>query len=210
MKNAQLFIALIVIISLFSCEKQETRIACVGDSITEGAGIKIQSKSSYPVVLNDLVGENKSVLNCGRSGATLMKTGDLSYWNCMEFYDVFAFKPHVIVIKLGTNDSKDYQWDAQKYEADYQAMIDTFSTIVTNPEIYVCLPVPAFQKRWDISDSTINAQVIPIIKRIAKQNDLKIIDLNAGFKGKGELFPDGIHPNEEGAKLMAEMIAEQL
>ncbi len=210
MKKLQILTVLIALIALVSCQPKQVKIACVGDSITEGVGTKVQSQSSYPVILNSLVDENSTVLNCGRSAATMMKEGNLPYWNCMEFYDIFAYQPDKIIIKLGTNDSKDYQWDAAKYEADYQAMIDTFNTIPTKPEIYVCIPVPAFEKRWEINDTTINEQVIPIIKKIAIKNNLKVIDLNTGFIGKGEYFPDGIHPNEEGAKMMAKMVADQM
>ncbi len=205
-----LFIPIVLLIVLFSCQQKEIKIACVGDSITEGYGVKNQSKSSYPVLLNNLVGKDTTVLNCGRSAATMMKDGDLPYWKCMEFYDVFAYKPDIIIIKLGTNDSKDNLWNAKKYEEDYQAMVDTFKTIPSHPKIYLCLPIPAFEHRWLINDTTINEQIIPIIKNIAEKNKLHVIDLNSGYKDKGKFCKDGIHPNEQGNEIMAEMVHDQL
>ena len=68
-----------------------TKIACVGDSITEGAGLVWQSKTSYPVILDSILGSKYSVLNLGRSATTLQRKGDFPYWTAKEFYDVFEF-----------------------------------------------------------------------------------------------------------------------
>ena len=42
-----------------------------------------------------------------------------------------------------------------------------------------------------------------MIKKVAKKNKLPVIDLHSAMDGMPELFPDHIHPNEEGAKVMA-------
>lgn len=200
-------ILLVLAISLSSCA---TRIACVGDSITEGSGIKQQSKDAYPAVLNELLGTKYEVLNAGQSAATLQKKGDLPYWNCNEFSNVFAFKPTVIIIKLGTNDTKPQNWNPIHFEADYQAMIDTFRTIKSNPKIIICKPVPVFGTRWGINDSTLTIGVIPAIERLADKNKLQVIDLYNGMINEKSNFPDDIHPNASGARRMAEIIAKSL
>ncbi len=187
-----------------------TRIACVGDSITEGAGIKNQSKQAYPVVLNEILGDRYTVLNAGRSAATLQKSGDLPYWNCNEFSNVFAFKPSVIVIKLGTNDTKPQNWNSVAFEKDYQSMIDTFQTISPRPKIVLCKPVPVFGTRWGINDSTLVYGVIPTIEKLSQKNKLEVIDLYQGMKEEKSNFPDDIHPNAKGAAKMAKIISSQL
>jgi alpha-L-fucosidase 2 len=207
MKNILITIAILSM--LISCQTKR-KIACVGDSITEGAGIPIQSKDAYPAVLQNLLGPKYLVFNAGRSGATMLKKSDLPYWNCNEFANVFAFQPHEIIIKLGTNDSKVHNWNAENYEKDFQSMIDTFNHILHKPKIYVCLPVPAFKMQWAIDDSVISNQIIPIIRRLETKNHFKIIDLNTPFKNDQKMFPDGIHPNEDGAAKMAKEIFEQL
>lgn len=206
-----IFGLLIVAIGLISCtEKKEIKIACIGDSITEGSKIAIQSKYSYPVQLDSILGDGYSVLNCGRSGATLLKKSNLPYWDCNEFYNVFAFEPDVIVIKLGTNDSKPFNWNEAAYSLDLQSMIDTLNTISTKPKIFLCLPAPAFNHAWGINDSVIQAGVIPTIQKLALTNNLSIIDLNKPLMNHVEVFPDSIHPNEVGAKMMAEIVAKNL
>jgi len=187
-----------------------TKIACVGDSITEGYGLACQSKTSYPVVLDSLLGPGYSVLNLGRSATTLRKKGDFPYWTCKEFYDVFAYQPDIIIVQLGTNDTKTQNWDSTSFANDYQALIDTFKTIPTNPKIYVCLPVPVFKSKWTINDSTLTKWEIPIIKKLAEKNNLPVMDLHGQMSGDEKYFFDGIHPNEEGAKIMAEVIARDL
>ncbi len=187
-----------------------TKIACVGDSITEGYGLACQSKTSYPVVLDSLLGPGYSVLNLGRSATTLRKKGDFPYWTCKEFYDVFAYQPDIIIVQLGTNDTKTQNWDSTSFANDYQALIDTFKTIPANPKIYVCLPVPVFKSKWTINDSTLTKWEIPIIKKLAEKNNLPVMDLHGQMSGDEKYFFDGIHPNEEGAKIMAEVIAHDL
>lgn len=193
-----------------SCSDKTMRVACVGDSITEGSGLARQSKTGYPVVLDSLLGQKYAVLNCGRSATTLQQKGDFPYWIAKEFSNVFVYRPQIIVIKLGTNDTKPQNWNEARYEKDYQALIDTFNTIPTRPRIYLCLPAPAFKVRWGINDSTIVNGVIPAVKRIAEKNHLTVIDLHEGLKDQSVNFPDNIHPNEKGAKVMAAIIAKSI
>ena len=140
----------------------------------------------------------------------MLKKSDLPYWKCNEFYNVFAFQPDVVVIALGTNDSKNFNWNATAYESDFQCMLDTLKTLPSQPTVYVCLPPPAFRMAWSIDDSVITAGVIPIIEKLKEKNNFKVIDLNSRMRGQPEVFPDGIHPNEQGAKVLAGIVAEGL
>ena len=209
MKNSYflLFLSLLIMVG---CSDKVLRIACVGDSITEGYGLAVQSKTSYPVMLDSILGPKYAVLNSGRSATTLQKKGDFPYWICKEFSNVFVYKPNIIIMKLGTNDTKPNNWHADKYEQDYQAMIDTFKTISSKPEIYVCLPVPVFKTKWGINDSTVVHGIIPIIEKLAKKNKLSVIDLYKGMNNEGVNFFDSIHPNEKAVKMMAAIIAEKI
>lgn len=194
----------------FSCSKNLTRIACVGDSITEGYGLACQSKTAYPVVLNSILGPTYAVLNSGRSATTLQKKGNFPYWTCKEFTNVFVFRPDIIIIKLGSNDTKPENWHADAFAKDYQALLDTFNTIPSKPKIYLCLPVPAFKTVWGINDSTVTNGVIPIIKKLASDNHLQVIDLYHPMKNQSANFPDAIHPNEAGVKEMASLIVKAI
>ena len=209
-KNLIKIFLVAAIIVLTSCTENVIKIACVGDSITEGYGLAEQSKTSYPVVLDSLLGNKYSVLNCGRSAATLQKKGNFPFWICKEFSNVFAYNPDIIIVMLGTNDTKTENWNAANFEKDYKALIDTFKTISTNPKIYLCLPVPVFKTVWTINDSTVVNGIIPIIKRVAKENDLPVIDMYNSMKDQSKNYIEGIHPNEKGAKVMAQIFAREI
>lgn len=209
--RAILFNFSLAILVLQSCTSNPTVIACVGDSITAGAKHKNQSATAYPKVMGDLLGDDYSVVNLGRSGATALKAGNLPYWNCKEFSNVFAVKPDIITIKLGTNDSKPFNWNAEGFKESYQSLIDTFQTISPTPKIHLCLPVPVFEhSQFKIDGKIVDDEVIPIIETIASENNLPIIDLYQPFVGKGDLVPDGVHPEEEGAAILAEIIAKEV
>ena len=91
------------IASLTTAEQTDKiRVACVGDSITFGAGVKERNKNSYPKVLAGLLGEKYDVRNFGVNGATLLKKGNKPWWKLRAFKDATAFKPNVVIIKLGT------------------------------------------------------------------------------------------------------------
>lgn len=180
------------------------RIACVGNSITFGAGIENRDRFAYPAQLGSLLGPAADVRNFGFSGRTLLRRGDYPYWNEHAFSDAMAFEPSIVIIKLGTNDSKPQNWKyADDFIRDYQALIDTFSTLPSHPGIFVCDPVPVFQDRWGIRDSVVRDGIIPRITTIGRNRHVRIIDLYRPLKPHGDLFPDGVHPDAAGANLMA-------
>lgn len=208
MKNLGVIAIFLLVVA--GCSEKIIRIACIGDSITEGAGIKYQSRYSYPAQLDSLLGNRYQVLNSGKGGTTLQKEGDSPYWNTKEFANTFMFEPDILIIKLGTNDTKPQNWNRERFEMDYQSLLDTLLTIETAPKIYMCVPVPVFGNQWGINDSTLVQGVIPSIIKIATSNQIPLIDLNTPLLYDEEFFPDEIHPNEAGAKKVATIIANFL
>jgi len=210
MKNYMFLFAVMLSLALFSCSPGPVKVVCVGDSITEGSGLEVQSKTAYPVALGKLLGDDYSVLNFGRSATTMNRNGDFPYWIAKEFSNVFAALPDIIVIKLGTNDTKPENWNADDFMNSYQSMIDTFNTIASKPKIFLCYPVPVYEIKWGINDSTVMAGVIPAMDKLAARYNLPVIDLYHGLQNQAGNFPDGIHPNEQGAANIAKLIAEEL
>jgi lysophospholipase L1-like esterase len=186
---------------------QTIRVACIGDSITYGYSIKNRIKDSYPAQLGRMLGEKWQVRNFGVSGATMLKKGDLPYWDQQAFKDALAYNPNVVIIKLGTNDTKPQNWKYKdQFAADYADMIDRFAELPSKPRIWICKPVPAYGERWGISETIIKNEAIPLIDRIAHNKNVPVIDLHDPLSGKPELFPDQIHPNAEGAYCIAKEI----
>jgi acyl-CoA thioesterase I len=193
-------------------EPKVTRVACVGDSITQGAGVKDQKKDSYPAQLGRLLGPQWEVLNFGVSGTTVMNKGDRPYQQRPQYQAALDSKPDVVVIALGTNDSKpqNYESHPDDFIPSYRTLVASFREANPNVTIYACLPVPAFPENWGIRDSVIVEKIIPDIRRVAQEEKLYIIDLHSALAGRDDCFPDKVHPNEQGAALMAQAVREGL
>ena len=191
--------------------KDAVRVACIGNSITFGAGIRNRSRDSYPSVLARMLRDSYWVKNFGVSARTMLNKGDHPYMNEPAYKNALAFNPNIVVIKLGTNDSKSFNW---KYKADFmkdaQTMIDAFKGLPSQPKIYLCYPSKAYLTGDGINDDIISKEIIPMIKKLAKKNDLSVIDLHTAMDGMPELFPDRIHPNEKGAQVMAKAVYQSI
>ncbi|MDD2798011.1 MAG: GDSL-type esterase/lipase family protein [Bacteroidales bacterium] len=210
MKTFKINLLVLFLFSNFIIHAQ-IKVACIGNSITYGAGIEHRDSLSYPAQMSRILGKNWQVENFGVSGATLLKNGDKPYWKLTRMAEAMAFNPDAVVIKLGTNDSKPQNWKYKdEYIKDYLTLIDTLRALPSHPIIFVCLPAPAYGSRWGINDSIIQVDVIPMVKSVAKQRKLEIINLNKLLANQPELFPDLIHPNAKGAGVMAEKIAKVL
>ena len=70
--------------------------------------------------------------------------------------------------------------------------------------------MPVYQTRWGINEKDLTEGVIPAIRAVARKKKLKGINLYSALSGKPELFPDKIHPNAAGAKLLAQAVAAAL
>jgi len=187
--------------------RETIRVACIGDSITFGASIKNRTRGCFPAQLGRMLGEKWQVRNFGVGGATLLKNGDLPYWSQQAFKDALAYNPHVVVIKLGTNDTKPQNWKYKdQFATDYADMINRFAELPSNPRIWICQPVPAYPEQWGISDTRIKNEAIPLINQVARSKHVPVIDLYGPLSDKPELFPDLIHPNAEGAHGIAKEI----
>ncbi len=189
----------------------QTRLTCVGNSITEGAGLSNPATDAYPSQAAAMLGSGWSVKNAGVSGRTMLKQGDFPLWVENKFKQGLDFNPDTVTICLGTNDSKPYNWVyKEKFIADYEAMIDTFRALPSHPLVYACIPPPAFSSAYDISDSVIINDIIPMIRQVAADKDCPIIDFRTPLLDRPDLLPDGIHPNIEGSGLMAKVLWETM
>jgi lysophospholipase L1-like esterase len=180
------------------------RVACVGDSITFGAGVENRETNCYTVVLGKLLGARFDVRNFGVSGATLLKHGDLPYWKFPQFEQLAGFAPQVIILALGTNDSKPQNWKyREEFAGDLRALLEHFSASPSHPRIWVCLPPPVYETRWGINEATVSGEIIPRIRAIAREKKAPTIDLHQALSERPEYFPDQIHPNATGTAMMA-------
>ena len=202
-----------IVIILFCCsQKPKIKIACVGDSITYGAGIIDRERNSYPSQLQNLLGEKYIVKNFGRGGATLLKKGNIPYWKTEQYKQALSSNPDMVYIKLGTNDSKEINRKHYQYfVSDYKELILSFQKLPSRPKVVLLLPIPSFLKDSNsIYDPIIKNQIIPMIQDVSYQMNIPIIDLYHSFVDKENMIPDKIHPNSFGADIIAKRIYEDI
>ncbi|MCW3999086.1 MAG: GDSL-type esterase/lipase family protein [Candidatus Bathyarchaeota archaeon] len=180
------------------------RVACVGDSLTEG--------SLYPDDLYMMLGGGYDVANFGWHGTTVSLDAPTPYMHEEVFRQALEFKPDIVIIMLGTNDANP---DVQKYNAyfieDYSALIDKFQSLESKPQVWLALPPPIFNNGTGLSTEFFEQHILPGISEVAAKTGLPTIDVYSALLSHPEAFPfDGVHPNDQGSRLIASAVYEAL
>lgn len=190
------------------------KIACVGDSITYGFLLFPRHKMSYPSVLQRLLGKEFAVQNFGVNGATLTQSGNRPYMKQRAYVKSLKFQPDVVVIMLSTNDTRTMNRDIDNFESDYVKLIDSYrkmqATIIvmSSPEIY-CVH-QRYKPYYGMDESLLESYRI-IIAKIATEQHLLYLDLHAISLTYSACFRlDGVHPNKQFAKVMAQAVADKI
>lgn len=187
-----------------------TRVACVGNSITYGGGLKDKANESYPAVLQHMLGEKYEVRNFGRNGATLLTKGMNPYINTDEFQKAIAFNPDIVIIDLGINDTGPKVWPNFKddFTSNYIDLVQKFRALETKPAIWICSMTPYFNqsKRFNIELRDWYWEVQDDIAIVAKSVKTGLIDLHTPLYNMPHLFSDAVHPDKEGAQIIAKTI----
>lgn len=183
-----------------------TRVACIGDSITAGVGTA-PPVGSYPDQLQRLLGDRWEIRNFGVSGATLLRSGDKPYQKEAALKKALEYKPDVVIILLGTNDSKPQNWAFQaQFAADYRDLITQFKRLETCPRLFVCSPpFVSGGGNFGINEPAV-LEEIPRIRTLAEAENVTFVDVHAAMVGQDFLFPDRVHPNNAGAGVIAKTV----
>jgi lysophospholipase L1-like esterase len=207
--NMKTVLGMLLFGAVACCGAEPVRVACVGDSITYGFGIEKRMQQSYPAQLQTLLGERWVVGNFGKNGATVLKKGHAPYWQAKQYQAALNFKPDVVIIKLGTNDARPENIGrySEEFVPDYLELIRSFQNLESKPTVWICYSAPIYAEHKGMTDAVVKQEIIPLIAEAGRQAGVEIIDLNSVLSDQQELFPDGIHPNAEGAGLIAKTVA---
>lgn len=209
-----LVLILLLFLGTTGWTQSKIKVACVGNSITYGAGIVNREKNAYPAQLQAMLGEEYDVRNFGVSGRTLLSRGDLPYVRTQEYQNALAFQPDVVFIKLGTNDSKrQNRVYLSDFVHDYKVLIESFRSLASRPRIILLTPIPAYTEpdTMNITASVIADRIVPMIEQIAYETGVELVHLYPLFSTYEEhIMPDGIHPSSIGAGRIAKRLYEQI
>ncbi|WP_455672413.1 GDSL-type esterase/lipase family protein [Phocaeicola sp.] len=203
-------VCLLFCISIFA--QKPVKVACVGNSITYGLGIADRERDSYPAKLQQMLGEGYEVGNFGKSGTTLLNKGHRPYMQQQEFKDALAFAGDIVVIHLGINDTDPRDWPNYRdfFIHDYHALIDSFR--VANPKCRILIarltPIADRHPRFESGTRDWHGEIQLAIENIAKYAGVQLIDFHEPLYPYPYILPDAVHPNEEGAGILAKTVYE--
>lgn len=191
-------------------DPSKKHIACVGDSITYGNGVILNRLTErYSAVLQTLVGKDWEVLNYGYSARTLQDEGDYPYTKEKMYKSSLDCNADIYTIMLGTNDTKKWNWDAARYEAELEEFAKKYIAIAGADHVFLMRPIHSFKvlgfNTYGIRDEQIS-EVCQIMDRVAAKVGCKTIDLNTLSEGHKEWCADGVHPGTEGNAIMAQAV----
>ena len=167
-----------------------------GDSITAGYGL--DPKVAFPQVVQDQLreeGYEVQVINAGLSGETTAGGASRINWILRQPVDIF-------ILELGGNDGL-RGLPLEQTEKNLQLIIDKVKA--KNPTVKIVLA--GMQVPPNLGEEYTN-NFKKIFPRVAGKNKATLIPfLLEGVGGDEKLnLPDGIHPNADGHKIVAENV----
>ncbi len=179
----------------------DIKIACVGDSITYGYGLSNRNDTWVSLLVNEL-GNKYQTINYGLISRTLLSSGNDPYMGEDLAKEFWNNRENIIIFMLGTNDSKNINWDYDKFNKEYREILDRMIKEKSNSKIYIMIPPQVFIDNPIMTEPNkynLENGVVPIIREI-KENykDIELIDLYSLTLNHKEWFNDGIHPNKNG------------
>jgi sialate O-acetylesterase len=183
------------------------KVSCLGDSITYGFKLVDPVRQSYPARLTALSHGSWHVLNCGHNGVTVLNQGNLPVTKQDEYRKAVAFRPDVIVVMLGTNDTKNINWQHIKdFESDYISLIKKLQDLPFAPRVLVCSIPPVFNDYPNGITAGHEEKINGFIQKIIAATGVEFVDVYSALAGKPAMFIDGVHPNARGAEIIASQV----
>lgn len=185
------------------------RVACIGDSITWGFTLINPARQSYPALLQEKLGSEYVVKNFGYNDASARFDADTPYVKKRVYSNSLAWMPDIVLIMLGTNDTKRHNWDPGIFRRDYKCIVQSYLDLPSKPRVILIAPIRIFLPvRFPILGlypDTMEEGVRPAIREIAEEMGLELIDLVDLFTDSKYMM-DGVHPQAAGARMMADTI----
>ena len=205
-------IALSLLFAGVTFAQEKIKVACVGNSITYGSGVADREVNAYPVKLQGMLGDAYKVGNFGKPGATLLNKGHRPYTQQQEYKDALAFAGDIVVIHLGINDTDPRNWPNYRDEfiGDYRSLMQSFREV--NPKVRFLLArmTPLSDRHWRFESGTRDwhDEIQGAIECVAKAEGVQLIDFHEPLYPYPYILEDAIHPNAEGAAILAKTVYE--
>lgn len=209
MKKVILY-SLLMLFAWGASAQKRTKVACVGNSITYGSALPDRDTQAYPVLLQQMLGSSYEVEGFGKPGATLLNRGHRPYMQQEEYRKAMAFAGDIVVIHLGVNDTDPRDWPNYRDEfvRDYLALIDSFRTVRPNCRVIIARLTPIADRhlRFESGTRDWRGEIQQAIETVAHVAKVQLMDFEQPLYPYPFLLPDAVHPNPEGAKILAQTV----
>ena len=191
-------------------QAQRIKVACVGNSVTYGYGIENRETNCYPAQLQQMLGDAYEVENFGHSGATLLNKGYRPYTQQEAYQKALRFAGDYVIIHLGLNDTDPRAWPNYRddFVRDYLSLIESFRKANPRCKVWVCRMTPISHRHPRFKSGTRDWYWMEqaLIEEIARIAGATLVDLQEGLYDRPDLLPDALHPNAEGAGILARTV----
>ena len=185
------------------------RVACIGDSITWGFTLLKPWKQSYPALLQEKLGPDYEVRNFGYNDASARFDADTPYVKKRVYQNSLDWNPDIVLIMLGTNDTKRRNWDPNIFRRDYSELVKSYIGLPSKPRVILIAPIrihlPFKIPVLGLYPENMEEGVRPAIREIAAKLGLELVDLVDLFPDSTYMM-DGVHPQAAGARMLADAI----
>ena len=207
-----IFLVMALVFSSATYAQEKIKVACVGNSITYGTGVAEREKNAYPVKLQQMLGDKYEVGNFGKPGATLLNKGHRPYTQQQEYKDALAFAGDIVVIHLGINDTDPRNWPNYRDEfiGDYRSLMQSFREVNPKARFLIARMTPLSDRHFRFESGTRDwhEEIQLAIECIAKAEDVQLIDFHEPLYPYPYILEDAVHPNVEGAAILAKTVYE--
>lgn len=208
-------------------ELKDLKINFLGDSITEGHGTTGEDKVFHQIIKREY--GLKSAINYGVGGTRIARRGlpsEKTVWDYAfdlraEIMDKTA---DVIVVFGGTNDyghgdapfGDIESCDINTFCGAVNSLIEKLKNIYPQAKIVFMTPIHRMGETSPAPvspDGKLLCDYANAIEIICKNHNVDVIDLfkiNPIDPADSSLVPDGLHPNDEGHKILAKVVAQEL
>ena len=185
------------------------RVACIGDSITWGFTLLNPWRQSYPAQLQEKLGPEYEVRNFGYNDASARFDADTPYVSKKVYRESLEWGPDIVLLMLGTNDTKTRNWDPEVFRRDYRWIVESYLALPSGPRVVLIAPIRIFpvmgKPLLGVYPETMEEGVRPAIREIASGMGLELVDLRDLFTDS-HYCRDGVHPQRTGARMLADAI----
>ena len=182
------------------------RVACIGDSITAGVGLD----APYPDLLRALSSNRWQVANFGVPGKTLLLRSGRAWADTPAARAALDYRPDIVVAMFGINDLA-HPDILPSFTDDGLAVLARFREANPAVRFYICTPTPLAPARLEAAaNRAIRETLVPMIEDLAIRASASLIPIHLTYPCTLRRLPDGTHPDQEGARLLAATIHSHL